>query len=107
MRITKLLFAAVFSLFLSVSAFATNGPEVIELREEMKTFIEKANIDVQNDERIIINFLVNSQNEIVIVSTSKNIASKQVRNALNHRTVSANDFEHNKIYTLPIQLRRI
>lgn len=107
MKLTKLLFATLTFTFLSFGLQAENIGDDRTLREEIQTILQK-NADQMNfDDKLVINFLVNTQNEIIIVSTGNSEHDATVRNILNMKKIKAVDVEYNKIYTLPVEVKKM
>ena len=106
MKITKLLFA-LLALSISTVTFANSGPDYPTVGEEIKTLIQKADIDFEDTEKVMINFLINSDSKLIIVSTSDKENEASLRSVLNLKKVNKGDLEMNTIYSLPIQLKKM
>lgn len=107
MRITKLLFTFLAMTFVTFTSSANNDPYGTTVREEIKSIFDDAQFEVEKDQRVIINFLINSKNEIIVISTSNEYLDSSIRGVLDLKKVSASDITYNKIYTLPIQLKKM
>jgi hypothetical protein len=75
-----------------------------ELRTEVANLLKQANLTSGFAQSITINFLVNANNEIVVISTSNEGLEETIKNTLNYKSIKTSDFEVNKIYTLPVKV---
>ena len=107
MRITKLLFTFLALTFVTFTSTANNDPLTSSVRNEIKSIFEKADFEVQEDQRVLINFLINSKNEIIVISASDDSLEPSIRGILDLKKVSAADIVYNRLYTLPIQLKKM
>lgn len=108
MRITKsILFTALFALILGTASANTN-PETKTARKEIKTLIQKANLSsyVKNDVTVNVTFMVNSKNEIIIMSTDQEKLDSSIKSTLNYKKLKSSDMKVNVTYTLPIVLKK-
>ena len=108
MRITRsILMTALFALVLG-TATANNNPEKNSARYEIKKLIEKANLtaDLKSDLTVNVTFMVNSQNEIIIMSTDKKDLDSSIKATLNYKKLKSSDMKVNKAYTLPVILKK-
>lgn len=106
MKITKLLFA-LLALSISTASFANSDPDYPTVGEEIKALIQEANIDFKDTDRVLINFLINSDSKLIIVSTTDRENESSLRSVLNLKKVNKGDLETNTIYTLPIQVKQM
>ena len=108
MRITKLFFTLAF---LSIT-FLTNAASITEpqsekaLAKEIKQLLVSSEIAKLTDESFAINFMVNNQNEIVVTSTSSNVADSYVKNLLNYQKIDTKGLEVFKVYTLKVKVEK-
>ena len=108
MRITKsILMTALFALILGTASASTN-PETNSARFEIKKLIEKANLtsDIKNDVTVNVTFMVNSKNEIIIMSTDKKNLDSSIKSTLNYKKLKSSDMKVNVTYTLPVILKK-
>ena len=108
MRITKsILMTALFALILGTASASTN-PETNSARSEIKKLIEKANLtsDIKNDVTVNVTFMVNSKNEIIIMSTDKKNLDSSIKSTLNYKKLKSSDMKVNVTYTLPVILKK-
>lgn len=108
MKTRNLLFVAL--LFLSTLSLKANDINPTgsnqELRTEVGNYLKEANLNSEETLSISINFLVNANHEVVVISTSNINIENAVRNSLNYKTIKTSNFEVNKIYTLPVKITK-
>ena len=108
MRTRNLLFVAL--LFVSTLSLKANITEPtgknLELRTEIVNLLNQANLTSEMTQSITINFLVNANHEVVVISTSNEIVEESIKNTLNYKSIKTSDYEVNKIYTLPIKIAK-
>lgn len=73
------------------------GIQIQKMLKEMGGFEE-----LKRGEKINISFLVNGQNEIIVLSTSNSEFDSLIKSTLNYRKISLSDLEYNTVYTLPV-----
>ncbi|MDF1697673.1 MAG: hypothetical protein P1U56_17640 [Saprospiraceae bacterium] len=108
MRITKsILFSALFTLILGTASANTN-PETKTARNEIKSWIQKANLTADLKENLTVNvtFMVNAKNELIIMSTDKSKFDKRIKSVLNYKKLKSSDMKVNVSYTLPVVLKK-
>ena len=108
MRITRsILFTALFALVLGTATANTN-PETKTARNEIKTLIQKANLaeNLKSDVTVNVTFMVNSKNEIIILSTDKDKLDSRIKSTLNYKKLKSSDMKVNVTYTLPVKLKK-
>ena len=108
MRTRNLLFVAL--LFVSTLSLKANITDPtgknLELRTEIVNLLNQANLTSEVAQSITINFLVNANREVVVISTSNEIVEESIKNTLNYKSIKTSDYEVNKIYTLPIKIAK-
>jgi hypothetical protein len=102
MKITKLLFA-LLALSISTASFANSDPDYPTVGEEIKALIQEANIDFKDTDRVLINFLINSENKLILISANDKDNEEKLRSLLDLKNVNwSGEADINTIYTLPI-----
>ena len=105
----KVIFAL---LFVSVStmsfAFTVNPTktDVAELRTEILSLIGTPPLNGSLEEKVEIQFTVNSQNEVVIISTNNEKLDSYIKFKLNYKHLETTDIVVNERYTLPLLVRK-
>jgi hypothetical protein len=92
--------------FSTLQAFPSellNNPEGIELRKELSQKIKALDYKKGISEDVLINFLVNSENELVIISTNTNETASKIKNSINYSKIKSKDFTPNKLYTIKVR----
>ena len=109
MRISRnILFAALFTLSLG-TANASTTPEATTAVNEIKTFIQKADLasTVDAETKVFVNFMVNDKNEIIVLSTDKTEMDSRIKSTLNYKKLKSSDMKINTTYTLPVVLKKV
>ena len=78
-----------------------------ELRSEIASLVNRLDFeefDIEEDQRIVITFLVNRDNQIVILNTNNQQFDQYFKEKLNYRTLRHSSSKPNQIYTVPITL---
>jgi len=104
----KLIVSAFAIVLFTTASFANNIPNSKnQLRSEIASFIN--NIDFSEaeleEEVLYVHFMLNTKNEIIVLSTDNNVLDNKIKQELNYRTVKSDGVESNKVYTLPIRIK--
>jgi spermidine/putrescine-binding protein len=106
MRKSKLFFAALLcAFFASVTTYAnTPDTDPTEMRQEIMKLVKQIDVsDIDSKyERTYIKFMVNSENEIVVVNVSSSELDSRIKAKLNYKKLTTLDVTHNEIYTIPV-----
>ena len=109
MRISKsLILSIAFSFVMGAAMANTNPTETKTARQEIQTLLQKADIAASVDESSTVNvkFMVNENNEIIVISTDKDNLDRTIKSTLNYKRLKATDFATNKTYTLPVVVKK-
>ncbi len=60
---------------------------------------------LDKDTKVNISFLVNGQNEIIVLSTNNQDLDQAIKSALNYQKISVSELEYNTVYTLPVSFK--
>jgi len=113
MKSSKVFFAVVFSILISSFAFA-NPDTGMEPNASSKTVTTKIksiiqNLDIDLDrmesKTVKLKFLINDNNELVVLSTGDSSLDSTLKNALNYRVVNAENMKYNNVYILPVTFK--
>ena len=78
-------------------------PESAQIQTILKT------IDFQNfiekETKVSISFFINSQNEVIVVSTNNKDLDAVVKSTLNYKKIAVIELEYNKVYTVPVVIK--
>ena len=78
-------------------------------RNEIRKYIAHLDIELPNDaEKVLtINFMLNVDNEIIILSTSDKALDDAIKAGLNYKKMKSKALVQNQVYNLPIRLSYI
>ncbi len=110
MKLSKVLFALTFSLLISSFAFANpnTGIEPTEstkiVTTAIKSIIQKLEINLNQLESktVMLKFLINESDELVVLSTGDSDLDRTLKSALNYKEINAANMKYNKVYILPV-----
>lgn len=96
-----------FALMTQLS-FASNGnvtkkPESAQIQTMLNT-IDFTGL-IKSDTKLNISFFINSQNEIIVVTTNNKDLDNVVKSTLNYKKIAVNELEYNKVYTVPVHIK--
>lgn len=103
----KLILSAFALVCLSTATFANPIPGAKDqLRTEIANYINNINFSTADvdDEVLYVHFMLNSKNEIIVLSTDNEDLDQKIKGELNYRAVKVKGVEQNKVYTLPIRV---
>ncbi len=110
MKNSKIFFVAIIcALFTSVSAFANSGDaNPTDIRNEIVTLVSTIDFsDMEKTyERTYVQFIVNSDNEIVVVNVSTKEMAARIKSKLNYKKLKTEDVKQNQIYTVPVVFKK-
>jgi nitrate reductase NapAB chaperone NapD len=98
------------ALFLFSAGFSTVSASMEVKRPEINQ-IQKylSNVDysdvLKSDMKLSITFMVNHQNQIIVVSTSHPELDNVVKATLNYKRLNMDELEYNVLYTLPVTIK--
>lgn len=104
----KLIVSAFALVLFSTATYANPIPEAKnQLRTEIANYINNinfSNTDLEEDV-LHVHFMLNSKNEIIVLSTDNKDLDQRIKGELNYRSVNVKGAEQNKVYTLPIRVK--
>jgi hypothetical protein len=90
--------------FSTVSAADTvKGPETNQIQKYLSN-VDYSDV-LKSDLKLSITFMVNHQNQIVVVSTSHPELDTVVKSTLNYKRLNMDELEYNVLYTLPVTIK--
>ncbi|MBP9193134.1 MAG: hypothetical protein KBF57_00520 [Saprospiraceae bacterium] len=106
MKVTKFLVAGL----LTFSAFITNAkdidPNLTErVRNEVAKHLLKAEWQNTEKKSFLITFVVNSNGEVLVSSTSDRELDGKIKDLLNYKKISTDGLKPFEVYTLPVTLQ--
>ena len=110
MKLSKVLFAVTFSILISSFAFANpnTGLEPTESSKKVTTKIQSIiqNLDIDlnqlESKTMKLKFLINENDELVVLSTGDSNLDRTFKHALNYKEVDSTNMKYNKVYILPV-----
>ncbi len=98
-----------FALFGTVSSYAsspTTSPD--EIRKEILSLVKGMDLTAMqgNSERVQIQFLVNNNNEIVVLNISESDFDSRLKDRLNNKKINSDGVVKNKIYSVPVVFQK-
>ncbi len=100
------LLMSTFSVNAARYTFDSSNPGSPSLRHEIKEYIDSGIDHISKKGTVTLNFLVNSKNELVVVSIDDNRLGESLRSLLNYKRIDAEDYEVNKLYTMNITVEK-
>ena len=104
----KVFFALLFVSVAGMSFAKADNPiktEGAELRMEILSLIGIPPLDGSLEERVLIQFTVNAQNEVVILSTDNVELDSYIKSKLNYKQLKTTDVVINERYSLPLVVK--
>ena len=102
-------FLTVLSLaLLSNFAHAGDTPKVIiPENTQIKTYLKAIDFNalVKKETKVMISFMVNAQNEVMVVSTNNADLDNIIKSTLNYKKLAMKTLEYNKVYTVPVLIQ--
>ena len=104
--------ASFFALLLTTSAFAGDNPKKIskDARDALRmTIVKKFKaLDLENmnlkDTDVRVQFLINDENEIIVLRTDNDELDSIVKGTLNYEEVEETNLSRNRLYSINIKL---
>lgn len=107
--LTTLVFISLFSLNSLANDYtcASKGdPKTIT--EQLSVLLEKVDLTKLQDERVLlIDFMINSSNEILVVATNDIVFDASIKSCLNYQKIDKHQLRTNIRYTIPVTFRKI
>lgn len=113
MNLKKNLLAVVLTVCLTVPSFASSttassDPAKSDVRSDIKKMIQCMDLDYSNydTESIKIKFMVNENDEIIVVSIGDSALEYLIKNALNYKEVNTEGLKPYSIYSVQVTLKQ-
>ncbi len=103
--IKKSFFAALF--LISLTASATDFKTIQSETKQIQNILQRTDFTdiITNTTTVKVNFIVNSHDEIIIVSTDNESLDQIIKDVLNYKKLDITVLKRNEIYTLPITIK--
>lgn len=79
------------------------NPEGVQIQKMLKEMNDLTTS--LKGQKVNISFLVNGQNEIIVLSTSNSEYDSLIKTSLNYKKISVSELDYNTIYTLPVSFQ--
>jgi hypothetical protein len=108
MRFLKSFFASlVLTAFVyNAQAASLTDPTTKDVRVEIRELIKDLDLlsNISGEKVIKINFMLNTDNEIIVLSTSDKSLDNILKSNLNYKKIVSSELEQNKVYSIPVRL---
>lgn len=105
MKILK--FIILFTIItLSFSSLKASGDPVVETPKEIHQMLQSSLAGSNADAKIYITFMLNNDNEIVVISTSDKTLDLKIKDALNYQELKSTYLEKGKKYVIPFSIKK-
>jgi len=104
----KLIVSAFAIVLFSSATFANPIPDSKDqLRTEIANYINNINFSESDFEEdvLYVHFMLNTKNEIIVLSTDNQALDNKIKEELNYRAVKSEGVEANIVYTLPVRIK--
>lgn len=103
------LFVAVVMVVLNTGISSLSASETAKKPEVNQIMNYLSRVDysdvIKSDMKLSITFMVNHQNEIIVVSTNRPELDNVIKTALNYKKVDMDLLQYNILYTLPVTIK--
>lgn len=111
MKKSKVILLALAFVFAgSLTAFANTNPisNPSEIRDQIKNMVSTIDVSdmISDEERVEVQFIVNNNNEIIVLNVNDETFDGRIKQRLNYKKVDSEDVVKNKIYSLPIVFKK-
>ena len=86
----------------STTATADAMKEITSIVKDIEIDFEKLNTSIVN-----VQFMINANNEIVVLRTSSDELDRRIKGSLNYTELKSRNLEINKVYILPIKFEKV
>jgi hypothetical protein len=109
MRFLKSFLASIafIAIVFTANANSSADPFTKDVRVEIKELIKDLNLSsiLSDGENVVkINFMLNTDNEIIVLSTSDKSLDNVLKSNLNYKKIRSSELEQNKVYSIPVRL---
>ena len=102
----KLVFGICLLFLFTQSGISSNNPKLKAVQTELVSLLNQTQFEQGKVETIYVNFIINQKGEVVVVSTNDEKNDQILKNAINYHKLKATGYEVNKLYTLPIVIKK-
>ncbi|MBK8700785.1 MAG: hypothetical protein IPN29_15080 [Saprospiraceae bacterium] len=106
MKVSKFLIAALFTVSGYMAQAKDIDPNLTEkVRNEVAKHILKADWQNVGTKSFLVTFLINSNNEVIVSSTSDKALDEKIKNVLNYQKLNVDGVKPFELYTLPVTIK--
>ena len=113
MNFKKSVLSVFFAACVSLSLFAGTKvhPNLVlaeTVTQEIRNIIKKLDLDIEKLDQTTINvkFMINDNNELIVISTGGSSFDKTIKHALNYKKVDPAGLSNNKVYIVPVRFKK-
>lgn len=104
-----LVLSLMFVVLGSYNSFASSSisnPD--EIRKEIAELVSTIDVSEMenNTERVVVQFIVNAKNEIIVLNVSESDFESPIKNKLNYKKIDSEDSNKNQIYSVPVVFKK-
>jgi hypothetical protein len=112
MNLKKNLFAVALTASLAIPSFASattasSEPTNVNVRSDIKKMIQRMDLDYSKYalESVKLKFMVNENNELIVISTGDSALDSKLKNGLNYKQVDTKGLKPYSIYVVQVTLK--
>ncbi|MFZ4800107.1 MAG: hypothetical protein ACOYMA_21635 [Bacteroidia bacterium] len=108
MNFTKNIILAFCLTILGISVYADTKPATKKAETtQIQSYLEKIDFKefISKDTHLIIHFMINDYNEIIVLSTNNEDLDGYLKTSLNDKKIDISKLEYNKEYDLPVVIK--
>ena len=107
MKIQKIILSICASMLLMVSIAEANSNPKLTWKHQFVSYLSQMGLAQKTDaDKIMIDFMLNDNDEIIVLSTNETKLNEVLRLRLNYKKIDGESFETFKKYTLPVVIER-
>ena len=108
MKRTVLAIMAFMILGISLEAKGPVKADYDQLRQEILDLVGTPLIQDErfDQEKLVVNFTVSDQNEIVVISTSSDQFDRMIKQKLNYKKLDTKNLQIGELFTLPLVIKK-
>jgi hypothetical protein len=107
MKSVKIVLFMTTTLLLSNLSNATDIPKKFSEGTQIQQILKSVPSpdETTKEAKVNITFIVNNQNELVVLTTNNHLFDDSIKSLLNYKKIVLSDLKQNTVYTLPVTFR--
>lgn len=107
MKSVKIVLFMTTTLLLSNLSNATDIPKKFSEGSQIQQILKSipSPDETTKEAKVNITFIVNNQNELVVLTTNNHLFDDSIKSLLNYKKIVLSDLKQNTVYTLPVTFR--